>query len=121
MGISQDKFDLYVCKLKHSNVRLFRAFSQIDNSNKRNYGGTGLGLAICEKLVHLMGGKIWVESEAGKGTKFHFSMVLNAAGDRSEADPVPNLAQTVPLERRNCLLIEHSDIVRDLLARDIKA
>jgi len=61
IGISQDKFEL-----------LFRAFSQIDNSNKRNYGGTGLGLAICEKLVQLMGGKIWVESEAGKGTKFHF-------------------------------------------------
>lgn len=110
IGISQDKFEL-----------LFRAFSQIDNSNKRNYGGTGLGLAICEKLVQLMGGKIWVESEAGKGTKFHFSMVLNIAGDRAEAAPIPNLAQTVPLERRNCLLIEHSEIVRNLLARDIKA
>lgn len=51
IGISQDKFELYVESYFLSNRRLFRAFSQIDNSNKRNYGGTGLGLAICEKVI----------------------------------------------------------------------
>jgi AmiR/NasT family two-component response regulator len=110
IGISQDKFEL-----------LFRAFSQIDNSNKRNYGGTGLGLAICEKLVQLMDGKIWVESQEGVGTKFHFTMILNSAEEKAPDSPVPNLVREVSLEDRECLVIEHSAIVRELLCRDIGA
>lgn len=110
IGISQDKFEL-----------LFRAFSQIDNSNKRNYGGTGLGLAICEKLVQLMDGKIWVESQEGVGTKFHFTMILNSAEEKAPDSPVPNLVREVSPEDRECLVIEHSAIVRELLCRDIGA
>ena len=54
--------------------RLFKSFQQVDASTNRHYGGTGLGLAICKRLVELMGGRVWVESDAGKGATFHFTI-----------------------------------------------
>jgi signal transduction histidine kinase/HPt (histidine-containing phosphotransfer) domain-containing protein/BarA-like signal transduction histidine kinase len=58
--------------------RLFKSFQQVDASTTRHYGGTGLGLAISKRLAELFGGKIWVESDAGKGATFHFTISVRA-------------------------------------------
>ncbi|NJR66844.1 MAG: response regulator, partial [Leptolyngbyaceae cyanobacterium CRU_2_3] len=70
IGIPPDRLD-----------RLFKAFSQVDSSTTRKYGGTGLGLVICKQLTEMMGGKISVESQLGKGTTFSFTIVAQSIID----------------------------------------
>ena len=76
IGIPEDRMD-----------KLFRSFSQVDESTTRRYGGTGLGLAISQKLVELMGGRIWVESALNKGTTFHFAIDFETVDADSRIDP----------------------------------
>ena len=70
IGIPADKLDT-----------IFAAFSQADTSTTRRFGGTGLGLAITTQLASLMGGRVWAESELGKGSKFHFTARFELQAD----------------------------------------
>ncbi len=93
---------------------IFDPFSQADTSTTRKYGGTGLGLTISTRLVHMMGGKIWVESEMGRGSQFHFTVRLGAA-DAKEIKvgtvAPPELLRGVKVlvvddNRTNCRILE---------------
>ena len=72
IGIAPDKVD-----------RIFESFNQADTSTTRQYGGTGLGLTISRRLIELMGGRIWVESEPGHGSRFHFIIPFQEAAPRA--------------------------------------
>ncbi|NLO21264.1 MAG: response regulator [Syntrophomonadaceae bacterium] len=83
--------------------KLFRAFIQVDASTTRKYGGSGLGLAICERLVKLMGGRIWVESEAGVGSTFFFTVVCGYSQSLES-----NLNSLIHREHIKVLVIDHN-------------
>ncbi len=95
---------------------IFEAFSQADGSMTRKYGGTGLGLAISSRLVAMMGGRIWVESEIGQGSAFHFTVRL---GLQREAALKPSL-QPVDVQDLPVLVVDdnatNQRIFEELLA-----
>jgi PAS domain S-box-containing protein len=74
-------------------AKLFQAFSQADTSTTRKYGGTGLGLTISKRLVNMMGGEIWTESEPGKGTAFNFTADFGLGKEtvKRRFEPSPDL------------------------------
>jgi signal transduction histidine kinase len=65
---------------KEDQERIFEPFRQLDNPLTREKGGAGLGLAVARQIIEKHGGKIWVESEYGKGSRFSFTLLLAPAG-----------------------------------------
>lgn len=92
--------------------RLFQFFTQVDSSTTRHYGGTGLGLAISRRLVEMMEGKIWVESEKDIGSTFHFTIRCQACPDGGSREP----AETI-LSGKRVLIVEGHPSVREMLCR----
>ena len=107
IGIPSEKMD-----------RLFQSFSQIDAAISRRHGGTGLGLAISNRLCEMMGGTMWVESEVGKGTTFHFTI-------QAESVPAPArdyLHEIEPeLEGKRLLIVDDNPTNRVILTVQSRA
>ena len=87
--------------------RIFKSFEQADSGTTRNYGGTGLGLAISDRLVRMMGGNIELDSVVGKGSDFHFTIVLkNGHSEQSHVQELPS----VDFSGRRVLLVEDNEL-----------
>jgi len=104
IGIPADRID-----------RLFESFSQGDASTTRRYGGTGLGLAISKRLCELMGGEMWAESDAGKGSAFHFTLTAEAAS----GPELPPLA--AELRGKRLLIVDDNAANREVVTRHARS
>lgn len=105
IGIPPDRLD-----------RLFKPFSQADASTSRTYGGTGLGLAISRRLSELMGGRVWAESEPGKGSTFHATLQADAV-----AVPVKVAARGPSPQLEGCRVLVVDDNVTNRRILDLYA
>lgn len=106
IGIPQEKL-----------ATIFEAFEQADTSVTRKYGGTGLGLAISSRIVELMGGKIRVESEVGRGTTFHFTVNLEKAPDPGTGR---NAGDAARIMGTRVLAVDDNETNRQLLEEMLK-
>jgi two-component system, sensor histidine kinase and response regulator len=100
---------------KEQAARLFQAFNQADTSTTRKYGGTGLGLSISKRLVEMMGGNIWVESELGRGSTFSFNAWFGVKPAVSEQKRfIPDLAGM------RALVVDDNAQAREILTELLK-
>ncbi|MGD0013235.1 MAG: ATP-binding protein [Bryobacteraceae bacterium] len=104
---------------------IFEPFRQADGSTTRRYGGSGLGLAICAQLVSMMGGRIWVESEPGRGSHFHFTIqfapVEAAEVPRGVHAAVKSTGSSPPAPSLRILLVEDNRINQKIATRMLES
>ncbi|CAH1204401.1 Sensor histidine kinase RcsC [Paenibacillus auburnensis] len=112
---------------KETEAKLFQAFTQADSSTTRKFGGTGLGLAISRKLVGIMGGHLWVDSEEGRGSIFTFTAwfdIVQATGLPARPVPVTTLdvqEKDYRLSGTRVLLVEDNEINRQIAAELLRS
>ncbi|WP_158089115.1 ABC transporter substrate-binding protein [Cognaticolwellia mytili] len=103
---------------KEQQKKLFQSFSQADASTTRKYGGTGLGLAICKRLVELLSGEIWLESQEQVGSQFHFTLSYQTQSQEQIQENRPYLSSIQGLK---LALIEDNDTYKSILQRIINS
>lgn len=101
IGIPEDRME-----------RLFKSFSQVDSSITRRYGGTGLGLTISKRLSEMMGGRMWVESQLGQGSNFHFTILVKSVPGSLPVDQPYSQPQ---LATKRLLIVDDNSTNRNIL------
>jgi signal transduction histidine kinase/CheY-like chemotaxis protein len=107
IGIPPDRMD-----------RLFKSFSQVDDSITRRFGGTGLGLAISQRLTELMGGRMWVESSPGVGSTFHFTLLVTP---HTASVRVNIAAKQTAVEGLRVLIVDDNETNRRILVAQTRS
>jgi len=97
---------------------IFDPFTQADTSTTRNYGGTGLGLTISARLISMMGGNIWLDSELGQGSRFHFTVVLPVAQKAPEGESTG--LDLALLQSTRVLVVDDNETNRRILSEMLK-
>lgn len=108
IGIPKDRLD-----------RLFKSFSQVDASTTRKYGGTGLGLVISKSLCEIMGGTMWVESDLGMGSRFHFQIPLDVAQPSADSATCSVVEKAREMDGRSVLIVDDNATSCSILTRQL--
>ena len=106
-GIGLDEFEI---------AKLFKPFTQADNSTTRKFGGTGLGLSICRKLVEMMGGWFWVDSTPGRGSVFYFTSTLR----RRLGAEIEDMISPDDMHRLRVLVVDDNETSRRALLKTLE-